>query len=267
MIFKAAICPSCGGQLQVPDDRDVVMCMYCGTEIVVREAIQAGSGINIENYLKLAATEFDSRHYKEASDYYTKILETDIHNSEAWLGRVIVEGHQYRLSEMKTAIQNGIQFLSDEEKSTFITKSAEAIGEISRDSLDRSSRSKYNLEKFLPIIEFGHTLDPSNTLILQAAIDVYEGKLVVIESENNTCSKSFKEIESEKKRYNDLLNDYITKFQKINPDYFHEINPSYTRSKIDNPASKDSYLVVTLCLIFFIYIYLVIMTHKFFIIF
>jgi hypothetical protein len=44
MSFKAATCPNCGGALQVPTDLDSVKCMYCGGEIVVREAIRLAVG-------------------------------------------------------------------------------------------------------------------------------------------------------------------------------------------------------------------------------
>lgn len=39
MEFKAAICPSCGGKLQLPNDVKTVKCMYCGVDIAVREAV------------------------------------------------------------------------------------------------------------------------------------------------------------------------------------------------------------------------------------
>jgi DNA-directed RNA polymerase subunit RPC12/RpoP len=48
MSFKAAKCPNCAGDIQVPDDRDTVKCMYCGSDIVVREAIRLAGGVNIE---------------------------------------------------------------------------------------------------------------------------------------------------------------------------------------------------------------------------
>lgn len=44
MTFKAARCPTCGGDLQVPDDRTSVKCMYCGGEVIVREAIRLAAG-------------------------------------------------------------------------------------------------------------------------------------------------------------------------------------------------------------------------------
>jgi DNA-directed RNA polymerase subunit RPC12/RpoP len=65
MDFKPAKCPSCSGDLQVPANRDVVKCMYCGTDIVVREAIQAAGG-NVQNWLMLARTAMDSNNAAEA---------------------------------------------------------------------------------------------------------------------------------------------------------------------------------------------------------
>lgn len=44
MSFKAAKCPSCQGALQVPDDMDSVKCMYCGVNVMVRQAIQLATG-------------------------------------------------------------------------------------------------------------------------------------------------------------------------------------------------------------------------------
>ena len=44
MSFKAAMCSNCGGSLQIPSDLDTVKCMYCGGEIIVREAIRLAAG-------------------------------------------------------------------------------------------------------------------------------------------------------------------------------------------------------------------------------
>lgn len=40
MNFKSANCPSCGGNLQLPDNLNTVKCMYCGVDIVVQDAIR-----------------------------------------------------------------------------------------------------------------------------------------------------------------------------------------------------------------------------------
>ena len=44
MGFQAARCPSCAGGIQVPTDRDIIKCTYCGVDVVVREAIRAVGG-------------------------------------------------------------------------------------------------------------------------------------------------------------------------------------------------------------------------------
>jgi DNA-directed RNA polymerase subunit RPC12/RpoP len=40
MTFQAGKCPECGGDLQLPDDRTTVKCMYCGVDVTVQEVIQ-----------------------------------------------------------------------------------------------------------------------------------------------------------------------------------------------------------------------------------
>ena len=40
MDFKSAICPSCGGKLQLPDNLSTAKCMYCGVDVVVQDAIK-----------------------------------------------------------------------------------------------------------------------------------------------------------------------------------------------------------------------------------
>jgi DNA-directed RNA polymerase subunit RPC12/RpoP len=114
MPFKAAKCPNCGGDLQVPDDRDSVKCMYCGSDIIVREAIKAASaGVNIENLFSLAKSAFDAGNFQEACDYYTKILEVDAGHYEAWMGKGFSAGwsstlKDFRISETLSGIDKAI---------------------------------------------------------------------------------------------------------------------------------------------------------------
>ena len=41
MTFKAAACPNCSAAIQVPDDKTTVKCIYCSSQIVVRETLPA----------------------------------------------------------------------------------------------------------------------------------------------------------------------------------------------------------------------------------
>ena len=40
-MFREGTCPKCHQAIQVPDDREKVICMYCGEEIRVDEALGA----------------------------------------------------------------------------------------------------------------------------------------------------------------------------------------------------------------------------------
>ena len=38
-MFREGTCPKCQERIQVPDDREKILCMYCGKEILVSEAL------------------------------------------------------------------------------------------------------------------------------------------------------------------------------------------------------------------------------------
>lgn len=125
MEFKPAQCPSCGGSLQLPDDRKSVNCMYCGATVVVNDAIQAAAAASIPNLLKLATAAAQSRNYQEAYLYYTKALELDGRNSQAWAGKAEAAGflssqHSFRIPEMLNYFANSLEAASDE--NTDLTK-------------------------------------------------------------------------------------------------------------------------------------------------
>ena len=84
MPFKAAKCPNCAGDIQVPDDRDTAKCMYCGSEIIVREANKALGGKNLNNILEMAKTALESGNKEEGLKYINSYLEEDQNNAEAW---------------------------------------------------------------------------------------------------------------------------------------------------------------------------------------
>ena len=39
MEFLKGVCPHCKGELQSPQDRDRIICMYCGKELSVKDAL------------------------------------------------------------------------------------------------------------------------------------------------------------------------------------------------------------------------------------
>lgn len=84
MSFKPAKCPNCAGDIQVPDDRDTAKCMYCGSDIIVKEAIRAVGSKNLNNILEMAKTALESGNQEEGLKYINSYLEDDQNNAEAW---------------------------------------------------------------------------------------------------------------------------------------------------------------------------------------
>ena len=39
MEFLKGVCPHCKGELQIPQDRETIICMYCGKELAVKDAL------------------------------------------------------------------------------------------------------------------------------------------------------------------------------------------------------------------------------------
>jgi DNA-directed RNA polymerase subunit RPC12/RpoP len=97
MPFKPAKCPNCAGDLQVPDDRDAVKCMYCGSDIMVREATKLAGGVNIENLLVLAKQAEVGGKYDEAYKYYSTILEYEPQNASAWMGKALTDNGRIQI--------------------------------------------------------------------------------------------------------------------------------------------------------------------------
>jgi len=247
MAFKAAICPSCGGNLQVPDDRDSVKCMYCGTDIIVRQAIQAGAGINIGNYLELAVTATKAGNYQEAYDYYSKVLEIDITNPEAWFGKGRSAGwlstlSDFRFAEMKSGFQNALANIPDKDKKALQIQCASIIDELAREGYNRSRTHileyasvedtwEQHLNQSSAIIElldYGNSLDPNNRDILYGIIQICKEN---IEGVNYTTTEytdsgtpiPFTQVRSISAEYEKVLKEkmehYATLLKQIDPSY------------------------------------------------
>lgn len=98
--FKPIKCPSCGGQLQIPTDRESVSCMYCGTKILIEEALSKNN-FDPKNYLELANTEQNSGNYDQALVNYNKCLEHNPKDENAWFGKAICTLYSSKRENLK----------------------------------------------------------------------------------------------------------------------------------------------------------------------
>lgn len=93
MNFVAAGCPSCGARIQVDENSKTCFCQYCGSQIIVEEAIQLIRGTvqidfknQIDNFLIRANSFMEQERYADAEIYFNKVLDLDATNVEAKKG-------------------------------------------------------------------------------------------------------------------------------------------------------------------------------------
>ncbi|MDO9129925.1 MAG: CFI-box-CTERM domain-containing protein [Anaerolineales bacterium] len=129
--FIPATCPSCGGELRVPENRSVVKCMYCGKDIIIQIPSEVKSSANVEALLNLARTAEELNKFEEAEKYYTQALEYDSDNIYAWLGRGYCAGMLStsdsfdKIAETLTYIDKG--FYGNKEKDEPLTQLLEKL--------------------------------------------------------------------------------------------------------------------------------------------
>lgn len=82
-------CPSCNGELQLPDNLGVAHCMYCGAKILLHQSDATNEKTNIERYFEIAQVALESKNYDEAILYSNKVLEIDPRNVQSWISKAI----------------------------------------------------------------------------------------------------------------------------------------------------------------------------------
>lgn len=114
MALIAANCPTCGADIQIPDDRDSFDCKYCGQKIVIEReegsAPPSRTAPEVKTYMDLAETAEASGNSEEAHKYFSMVLERDPKNLAAWVGKGLAAGWQStlaspRLEETLTCIR------------------------------------------------------------------------------------------------------------------------------------------------------------------
>jgi len=239
---KPATCPYCGGDLRVPEDRTTIKCMYCGKDIIVREAIERATGPTIENYLTLARTAKNSGNNKEAYDYYTKILELDPKNHEAWFGKGEAAGWlstltEFRLSEMVTGIQNAVEFSPPDEKEEIKIKGARMINEITNAYYNLSlnhvvefgrldtAREEFMTRCLLMIkaFEVAHSYSPSDKVIIDNIIHVCKMQIEGVHykdfNEYGETRGAFWATKERESLLRSKIDEYVEKRKSLEPSY------------------------------------------------
>ncbi len=256
MEFVAAKCPNCGGELRLPDDMKTAKCMYCGFDVIVRDAINA-AGANVGNWLKLASSAEETGNYAEAYKYFTQVLEYEPDNYIAQLGKGITAGYlstpyKFRSDEMLKGVKAAIENAPDEKKQEIRLQTAEKIREVCSDfKVGESDESKLQQISVIECLDLAHSYAPENENILRS-----------LYSSNHIMSLEFRLLNSryQTDTWNESINERtqkahecLSKLQVINPEEAADIVKSEkeTEQMIKNSQATAS---GTGCLIMIIFI-------------
>lgn len=272
MKFVAAKCPSCGGDLQVPDDRDFVKCTYCGADVKVRDVLKISIDTNIPNLLKLGNEALRSGNNQEAFDYYNKVLEADIENYEAWYGKAISAGYpselaDVRVQEMVMCFDNSLRYCPVEKQNKLKGKISDEIYNISllyynlANGHMKAFINLYNTwgeylkqcNEILYILDYSHQLNPKNENIVTTSINLcydnlngyryYENVLV------NRRTKKVKRIKTITNDYRNTLLNKINEYENI----LKNLNPEKWKKeqRVKSIRINNNQIVYKTIIIFF----------------
>ncbi|MCX7002558.1 MAG: tetratricopeptide repeat protein [bacterium] len=223
--FKSGQCPNCGGDLQVPDDKNTILCMYCGSKVVVADAVQKAAGANIANWRNLAETARRGGQSHEAIDYYNKILEIEISDADAWFGKAECTAMTSTLAntKMPEALNLFLKALESAADKELMKKSVtESLINISnsnfRAAFNHSAKFATSVSEWREIEElvspaiialaFAHALDTKSQTTLKAVIKAFDELINAIPKE--ACANApFKKAKQE----------YVVKLKLLDPNY------------------------------------------------
>ena len=103
MTFLAAKCPGCGASIQLPSDRKSANCMFCGSSVVVEEAVKlaAASGPDATTLIELGNSSLVAGRSEEAYSYFSRATEMNSKSPDAWFGKAKASKGQATLDDMR----------------------------------------------------------------------------------------------------------------------------------------------------------------------
>lgn len=95
-------CISCGASQKWTDK---ATCSYCGSGLDLEPSqlnYQKQMQSSVGNLLTMAETAIEATNWEEALQYFNKVLENEVTNSDAWLGKGIAIVYTSKIGELKT---------------------------------------------------------------------------------------------------------------------------------------------------------------------
>lgn len=103
MSLVPAKCPQCGAAIQIPDEVEKANCMYCGTTLLVKEALKQNeiAGPDAKRLIELGETSLEAGRSDEAYNYFTRAIEADATLATPWYGKAKASWGQATLNDTR----------------------------------------------------------------------------------------------------------------------------------------------------------------------
>jgi tetratricopeptide (TPR) repeat protein len=82
-------CPSCGGQLDLPNNLDIAFCTFCGTKVVINKTEKLLEQQKLERYSQLREIAEKANNYDEVVEYCNKVLEINPNDVDSWIAKAV----------------------------------------------------------------------------------------------------------------------------------------------------------------------------------
>lgn len=240
---QGAKCPSCGADLKVPAHGRTAHCTYCKKDALLAAPAEAAK---VDNRLRLADAAAEAGNYKEAYRYYTKVLEDDPENYEAWFGKGVSAAWDSglrgdRFSELTSGIDRALQCAPEGVRDLLAKRAASKINLITLSYFQLSVKHtaefisldetwSEHVGRCIPIISAlskAHELDPANRLVLQSAIDLCKSMIEGVQywdefdrDDDGDSIQKTKHLSPElEQRVRAVMDSFIEKMKRLDPTY------------------------------------------------
>ena len=214
MDLKAARCPSCGGDLDIPQGVDYIECPYCGIDVKVRDIVT--HGLDTKSLLELASHVLNSGKFESALEYYSFILDKEPGNPYAVLGFVKSSilrkwNDDKKIDGVKELVLENLAKVNDDKKekyklniSDFICGFYEDELKKYKDDVEISVNTDKFLDKLLFLLEFSLELNPGH---IGTLITLLEYCMLVRRANSANVIKVMKEekLDDLFKKYSEVL--------------------------------------------------------------
>jgi hypothetical protein len=237
-------CNSCGANQEINSDSN---CSFCESEIKIENAKDFfETAINSEtgNLLTIADAALEASNYKEAIEYYNRVIEKQIASPDAWLGKGVATLLSSTIGEIKTneAINHWKNSIKYAENQKFLQKRIAKIINNSIVSFYPALERHYGefkdvegtyaqfVERFLQLesaLTFALTIDENNLALLESGYNLCQKVLSAYSRKNNKDSK-YRGLDKETKETLVAMDSFIENLTV--PKVLYEIEEKYVHA-------------------------------------